>query len=35
MTPGLQAAIADWKARGGIYFGESAGFGDSREKHAG
>jgi len=25
MTPGFQAA---WKASGGIYFGESIGFGD-------
>ena len=30
MTPAFQAALAGWKARGGIYFGESAGFGDCR-----
>ncbi len=30
MTPGLQAAIAGWKASGEIYFEESAGFGECR-----
>ncbi len=32
MTPGLQAVIAGCKASGGIYFGESAGFGDSHDR---
>jgi len=28
MTPGLQAALRRLEGQGGIYFGESAGFGD-------
>ncbi len=31
MMPGLQATTVDCKASGGIYFGESAGFGECRD----